>query len=127
MLLDSLKAEHEQGITIDVPYRYFSINKRKFIIADTTGHDQYTRNMITGTSTANLAIILTDATKGVITQTKHSTFMVSLLCIKHVAFAINKVSLVDDNDATFDKIRKDYKFLLPGLTSLMWNIFSYLC
>ena len=82
LLLDGLKAEREQGITIDVAYRYFSTNKRKFIIADTPGHTQYTRNMVTGASTANLAIILIDATKGVITQTRRHTFLVSLLGIK---------------------------------------------
>ena len=91
LLLDGLKAEREQGITIDVAYRYFSTNGRKFIIADTPGHEQYTRNMITGGSTANLAIILVDARTGVITQTRRHTFLVSLLGIKHVVLAVNKV------------------------------------
>ena len=95
LLLDGLKAEREQGITIDVAYRYFSTNKRKFIIADTPGHEQYTRNMITGGSTANLAIILVDARLGVITQTRRHTFLVSLLGIKHVVLAVNKMDLVD--------------------------------
>jgi sulfate adenylyltransferase subunit 1 (EFTu-like GTPase family) len=88
LLLDGLKAEREQGITIDVAYRYFSTNKRKFIIADTPGHEQYTRNMVTGASTANLAIILVDASHGVITQTKRHTFLISLLGIKHVVLAV---------------------------------------
>ncbi len=115
MLFDGLKAEREQGITIDVAYRYFLTNKRKFIIAETPGHEQYTRNMVTGTSTANLAIILTDATKGVITQTKRHTFMVSSLGIKHVVLSVNKVYLVDYDEATFDKISKDYKLFITWL------------
>lgn len=95
LLLDGLKAEREQGITIDVAYRYFSTNSRKFIIADTPGHEQYTRNMITGGSTANLAIILVDARSGVITQTRRHTYLVSLLGIKHVVLAVNKMDLMD--------------------------------
>ena len=91
LLLDGLKAEREEGITIDVAYRYFSTNLRKFIIADTPGHEQYTRNMITGGSTANLAIILVDARTGVITQTRRHTFLVSLLGIKHIVLAVNKI------------------------------------
>jgi len=114
LLLDGLKAEREQGITIDVAYRYFSTAKRKFIIADTPGHEQYTRNMVTGASTANLAIILIDARKGVITQTKRHTFLVSLLGIKHVALAVNKMDLVDYNEEVYDKICTDYKeFITP--------------
>ena len=93
LLCDGLKAEREQGITIDVASRYFSTNNRKFIIADTPGHEQYTRNMITGGSTANLAIILVDARLGVITQTCRHTFLVSLLGIKHVVLAVNKMDL----------------------------------
>ncbi len=108
LLLDGLKAEREQGITIDVAYRYFSTNKRKFIIADTPGHEQYTRNMITGGSTANLAILLADARKGIITQTKRHTFLVSLLGIKHVVLAINKMDLVDFSQEVFENIRKEY-------------------
>ena len=115
LLLDGLKAEREQGITIDVAYRYFSTNKRKFIIADTPGHEQYTRNMVTGASTANLAIILTDATKGVITQTKRHTFIVSLLGIKHVVLAVNKMDLVDYDEKVFDKICSDYKRFITQL------------
>jgi sulfate adenylyltransferase large subunit len=109
LLLDGLKAEREQGITIDVAYRYFSTNKRKFIIADTPGHEQYTRNMVTGASTANLAIILIDARKGVITQTKRHTFLVSLLGIKHVVVAVNKMDLKDYSQKVFDDICDDYK------------------
>ena len=104
LLLDGLKAEREQGITIDVAYRYFSTNKRKFIIADTPGHEQYTRNMITGGSTANLAVILVDARTGVITQTRRHTFLVSLLGIKHVVLAVNKMDLVGFDRAVFDSI-----------------------
>ena len=115
LLLDGLKAEREQGITIDVAYRYFSTNKRKFIIADTPGHEQYTRNMVTGASTANLAIILTDATKGVITQTKRHTFIVSLLGIRHVVLAVNKMDLVNYDQAVFDRISNDYKRFITQL------------
>ena len=114
LLLDGLKAEREQGITIDVAYRYFSTNNRKFIIADTPGHEQYTRNMITGGSTANLAIILVDARTGVITQTRRHTYLVSLLGIKHVILAVNKMDLVDFSKEVFDKIVADYrKFIEP--------------
>ncbi len=114
LLLDGLKAEREQGITIDVAYRYFSTNKRKFIIADTPGHEQYTRNMITGGSTANLAVILVDARTGVITQTRRHTYLVSLLGIKHVVLAVNKMDLVDFSEEVFDKIVVAYKeFIAP--------------
>ena len=114
LLLDGLKAEREQGITIDVAYRYFSTNKRKFIIADTPGHEQYTRNMITGGSTASLAIILVDARNGVITQTRRHSFLVSLLGIKHVVLAVNKMDLVDFKKEVFDKIVADYMdFIRP--------------
>ena len=115
LLLDGLKAEREQGITIDVAYRYFSTNKRKFIIADTPGHEQYTRNMITGGSTANLAIILVDARMGVITQTRRHTFLVSLLGIKHVVLAVNKMDLVDFSQEVFNKITTDYKSFIQPL------------
>ena len=115
LLLDGLKAEREQGITIDVAYRYFSTAKRKFIIADTPGHEQYTRNMITGGSTANLAIILIDATKGVITQTRRHTFLVSLLGIKHLVLAVNKMDLVDFSQKVFDDICTNYKNFVTQL------------
>lgn len=115
LLLDGLKAEREQGITIDVAYRYFSTNKRKFIIADTPGHEQYTRNMVTGASTANLAIILVDASKGVITQTKRHTFLVSLLGISHVVLAVNKMDLVDYSEEVFNSICRDYREFVTRL------------
>jgi adenylyl-sulfate kinase len=115
LLLDGLKAEREQGITIDVAYRYFSTNKRKFIIADCPGHEQYTRNMVTGASTANLAVILIDATKGVITQTRRHTYIVSLLGIQHVVLAVNKMDLVDYSQEVFDNICKDYKAFVSQL------------
>lgn len=114
LLLDGLKAEREEGITIDVAYRYFSTNKRKFIIADAPGHEQYTRNMITGGSTANLAVILIDARHGVLTQTRRHTFLVSLLGIKHVVLAINKMDLVGFSEERFNEILKDYyEFVKP--------------
>lgn len=115
LLLDGLKAEREQGITIDVAYRYFSTAKRKFIIADTPGHEQYTRNMITGGSTANLAILLVDARKGVITQTKRHTFLASLLGIKHVVLAVNKMDLVDYDKEVYDRIVAEYKRFITQL------------
>src|SRR6185503_12875293 len=108
LLTDGLKAEREQGITIDVAYRYFSTDKRKFIIADTPGHEQYTRNMATGASTCQLAIILIDARHGVVTQTRRHSFIVSLLGIKHVIVAINKMDLVDYSQEAFEKIKQDY-------------------
>jgi bifunctional enzyme CysN/CysC len=109
LFTDGLKAEREQGITIDVAYRYFSTAKRKFIIADTPGHEQYTRNMATGASTCDLAVILVDARHGVVTQTKRHSFIVSLLGIKHVLVAINKMDLVGYSEEVYDKIRNDYK------------------
>ncbi|MBN1925495.1 MAG: sulfate adenylyltransferase subunit CysN [Prolixibacteraceae bacterium] len=115
LLLDGLKAEREQGITIDVAYRYFSTNKRKFIIADCPGHEQYTRNMVTGASTANLAIILIDATKGVITQTRRHTYLVSLLGIKHVVLAVNKMDLVEFDQEVFNHICNDYRSFITQL------------
>ena len=115
LLLDGLKAEREEGITIDVAYRYFSTNLRKFIIADTPGHEQYTRNMITGGSTANLAIILVDARTGVITQTRRHTFLVSLLGIKHIVLAVNKMDLVDFSEGVFNKIKNEYLALTNHL------------
>ncbi|WP_296620277.1 sulfate adenylyltransferase subunit CysN [Marivirga sp.] len=108
LLTDGLKAEREQGITIDVAYRYFATPKRKFIIADTPGHVQYTRNMVTGASNVDLAIILIDARKGVIEQTKRPSFIASLLQIKHVIVCINKMDLVDYSEEVYEKIRKDY-------------------
>lgn len=108
LLVDGLQAEREQGITIDVAYRYFSTNKRKFIIADTPGHEQYTRNMVTGASTADLAIILVDARYGVQVQTKRHSFICDSLGIKHFVVAINKMDIVDFDESVFNKIRNDY-------------------
>ena len=108
LLLDGLKAEREQGITIDVAYRYFSTPRRKFIIADCPGHEQYTRNMATGASTANLAIVLVDARHGVVQQTKRHSFIASLLDIGQVVVAINKMDLVDYSQEVYERIRKDY-------------------
>jgi sulfate adenylyltransferase subunit 1 (EFTu-like GTPase family) len=115
LLMDGLKAEREQGITIDVAYRYFSTNKRKFIIADTPGHEQYTRNMVTGASTANMAILLVDARKGIITQTKRHSFLSSLLGIKHLLLCVNKMDLVDYSQDVYNKIVEDYKQFITGL------------
>ncbi|MBT3341977.1 MAG: sulfate adenylyltransferase subunit CysN [Gemmatimonadetes bacterium] len=109
LFTDGLKAEREQGITIDVAYRYFSTTKRKFIIADTPGHEQYTRNMATGASTCDLAIILIDARHGVVTQTKRHSFIVSLLGIKHVLVTVNKMDLVDYDEQIYEQIRSDYR------------------
>jgi bifunctional enzyme CysN/CysC len=109
LLTDGLEDERQQGITIDVAYRYFSTDKRKFIIADTPGHEQYTRNMATGASTADLAIILIDARRGVLTQTKRHSFIVSLLGIKHILVAINKMDLVDFSREVFEQIKADYQ------------------
>jgi bifunctional enzyme CysN/CysC len=109
LLVDGLAAEREQGITIDVAYRFFSTDRRKFIVADTPGHEQYTRNMVTGASTADAAVILIDARKGVLTQTRRHSYLVSLLGIRHVVLAINKMDLVDWSQARFDEIVVDYR------------------
>lgn len=115
LLVDGLASEREQGITIDVAYRFFTSEKRKFIIADTPGHEQYTRNMATGASTADIAIILIDARKGVLTQTKRHSYIVSLLGIKQFIIAINKMDLVDFRQDVFDDICKSYEEILPYL------------
>lgn len=109
LLTDGLSAEREQGITIDVAYRYFSTPERKFIIADTPGHVQYTRNMVTGASTANLAVILVDARKGVIEQTCRHSFIASLLQIKHIVLCVNKMDLVDYSEERFKEIKEEFK------------------
>ncbi len=109
LLVDGLAAEREQGITIDVAYRFFSTEKRKFIVADTPGHEQYTRNMVTGASTADAAVILIDARKGVLTQTRRHSYLVSLLGIRHVVLAVNKMDLVDWDQTVFDAIVADYR------------------
>ena len=115
LLTDGLRAEREQGITIDVAYRYFATPKRKFIIADTPGHIQYTRNMVTGASTANLAIILIDARKGVIEQTRRHAIIASLLGIPHIVVCVNKMDLVDYSQEVFDSIQRDFETFAAGL------------
>ena len=115
LLLDGLAAEREQGITIDVAYRYFDTERRKFIVADCPGHEQYTRNMATGASTADLAVVLVDARKGLLTQTRRHSYIVSLLGIRHVVLAVNKMDLVDYDQAVFDEIVAGYKVLAEQL------------
>ena len=115
ILTDGLKAEREQGITIDVAYKYFQTDKRKFIIADTPGHIQYTRNMVTGASNSNLAIILVDARNGVVEQTVRHSFIVSLLDLKHVVVCVNKMDMVAYDDEIFERIKKDYAALAASL------------
>ncbi|RUM71476.1 MAG: sulfate adenylyltransferase subunit CysN [Sulfurovum sp.] len=115
LLVDGLQSEREQGITIDVAYRFFTTENRKFVIADTPGHEQYTRNMVTGASTADVAIILIDARKGILTQTRRHSFIVNLLGIKHVIVAINKMDLVDFSQVTFNEIKDAYAKLADEL------------
>jgi bifunctional enzyme CysN/CysC len=121
LLVDGLSAEREQGITIDVAYRYFATDKRKFIVADTPGHEQYTRNMVTGASTADLAVILIDARKGVLVQTRRHSFLVSLLGIRKVVLAVNKMDLMGYAEDVFDKIVADYRAFAQqiGLTDIL--------
>src|SRR2546427_1266033 len=121
LLTDGLRAEREQGITIDVAYRYFATTQRRFIIADTPGHEQYTRNMVTGASTADLAIVLIDARKGVLAQSKRHAFISSLLGIRHVVVCVNKMDLVDFDEEVFEKIVEDFdrfaaRLELPNVT-----------
>ena len=116
LLVDGLAAEREQGITIDVAYRFFGTDHRKFIVADTPGHEQYTRNMVTGASTADVAVILVDASQGVLTQTRRHSFLTSLLGIPNVVLAINKMDLVDFDQAVFDQIEADYRAFAEDLT-----------
>ncbi|MGL4837992.1 MAG: GTP-binding protein, partial [Shewanella sp.] len=118
LLVDGLQAEREQGITIDVAYRYFSSDKRKFIIADTPGHEQYTRNMATGASTCELAVILVDARYGVQTQTKRHAFIASLLGIRHFIVAVNKMDLLGFDEQIFKQIRADFADFVKGFGSL---------
>src|ERR1700740_259761 len=108
LLVDGLAAEREQGITIDVAYRFFSTEKRKFIVADCPGHEQYTRNMFTGASTADLAVILIDARKGVLVQTRRHSYLCHLIGIKNIVLAVNKMDLVEYSQEVFDKIVADY-------------------
>ena len=115
LLVDGLAAEREQGITIDVAYRFFSTDKRKFIVADTPGHEQYTRNMVTGASTAQVAVILIDARKGILTQTRRHSYLVSLVGIRHIVLAVNKMDLVDYSAARFHAIREEYETFAKDL------------
>jgi len=115
LLVDGLSAEREQGITIDVAYRYFATSKRSFIVADTPGHEQYTRNMATGASNADLAIILVDARKGLLPQTRRHSFIVSMVGVKHVVVAVNKMDLVDYSASVFEKIERDYHAIAQTL------------
>ncbi len=121
LLVDGLEAERQQGITIDVAYRFFSTEKRKFIVADTPGHEQYTRNMATGASNSELAVILIDARKGVLTQTRRHAYIVSLLGIRHVVLAVNKIDLVGFSQGTFDHIANEFRDFAQklGFTSLV--------
>src|ERR1700689_1149818 len=109
LLVDGLRAEREQGITIDVAYRYFATPKRSFIIADTPGHVQYTRNMVTGASTASLALVLIDARKGIIEQSRRHAFLASLLRVPHLVLCVNKMDLVDYDEAVFDRIKDEFR------------------
>ncbi|MEO6420383.1 MAG: GTP-binding protein, partial [Polyangiaceae bacterium] len=108
LLVDGLAAEREQGITIDVAYRFFSTEKRKFIVADTPGHEQYTRNMVTGASTADLAVILVDARKGLLTQTRRHSYLAHLIGIQNLVLAVNKMDLIGYDQAKYDEIVADY-------------------
>ncbi len=114
LLVDGLQSEREQGITIDVAYRYFSTDKRKFIIADTPGHEQYTRNMVTGASTCDLAIVMVDARRGIQTQTRRHSYICSLLGIKHIIVAINKMDLMDYSQHVYQQIKADYREMAKG-------------
>ncbi|HAQ36220.1 MAG TPA: adenylyl-sulfate kinase, partial [Alphaproteobacteria bacterium] len=115
LLLDGLEAEREQGITIDVAYRFFATEKRKFVVADTPGHEQYTRNMATGASTADAAIILVDARKGVLTQTRRHTWIAHMMGIRHIVLAVNKMDLVDYDRARFEDIHGAYRQAVASL------------
>ncbi|MBO9549353.1 sulfate adenylyltransferase subunit CysN [Pseudomonas sp.] len=129
LLVDGLAAEREQGITIDVAYRFFATDKRKFIVADTPGHEQYTRNMVTGASTADLAIILVDARQGLLTQTRRHSYLVSLLGIRKVVLAINKLDLMDYSEAVFQRIEAEYRAFAAqiGLDDIQCIPLSALC
>src|SRR6201984_3656784 len=117
LLTDGLRAEREQGITIDVAYRYFSTAKRKFIIADTPGHEQYTRNMATGASTADASVVLIDAGKGVLVQSRRHAYIASLLRVRHVIVAVNKMDLIGYDEATFHAIEADFKKVLDQIAA----------
>ena len=121
LLVDGLSAEREQGITIDVAYRFFASEKRKFIVADTPGHEQYTRNMVTGASTADLAVLLVDARKGVLTQTRRHSYLAQLLGIRHFVVAVTKMDLVDFDQAAFDAITADYRVFAEKIAIADWT------
>jgi sulfate adenylyltransferase subunit 1 len=125
LLTDGLHAEREQGITIDVAYRYFATARRKFIIADTPGHEQYTRNMATGASTADLAVILIDARKGVLPQSRRHAFIASLLGIRHFVVAVNKMDLINYDEAVFRSIEKEFRGLLRPTGSALGVLSAY--
>ena len=129
LLVDGLSAEREQGITIDVAYRYFSTNNRKFIVADTPGHEQYTRNMLTGASTADIALILIDARKGVLEQTKRHSFLTSLVGIKNIVIAVNKMDLINYDKRKYESIINNYRAFAKKLNfNTIWDIpVSALC
>ena len=120
LLVDGLSAEREQGITIDVAYRFFASEKRKFIVADTPGHEQYTRNMVTGASTADLAVLLVDARKGVLTQTRRHSYLAQLIGIRHFVVAVTKMDLVDFDQAAFDAITADYRVFADKIGIADW-------
>src|SRR3954452_22097408 len=120
LLVDGLSAEREQGITIDVAYRFFSSAKRKFIVADTPGHEQYTRNMVTGASTADLAVLLVDARKGVLTQTRRHSYLAKLVGIRRLVLAVNKMDLIDYDEAAFDAIAADYRAFAEKIGIAEW-------
>src|SRR5207245_1912027 len=126
-LTDGLRAEREQGITIDVAYRYFATPRRKFIVADTPGHVQYTRNMVTGVSSANLSIVLVDARNGVIEQSRRHTYLAALLGIPHLIIAVNKMDLVEWNEERFLEIRDQIEDFLPRLDVFKAVKFNQLC
>ncbi|HEU0284329.1 MAG TPA: GTP-binding protein, partial [Sphingomicrobium sp.] len=121
LLVDGLSAEREQGITIDVAYRFFASEKRKFIVADTPGHEQYTRNMVTGASTADAAVLLVDARKGVLTQTRRHSYLAQLLGIRHFVVAVTKMDLVDFDQAAFDAITADYRVFAEKIGIADWT------
>src|SRR5215218_8133634 len=121
LLVDGLSAEREQGITIDVAYRFFSSARRKFIVADTPGHEQYTRNMVTGASTADLAVLLVDARKGVLTQTRRHSYLAQLIGIRHFVLAVTKMDLVDFDRAAFDAITADYRVFADQIGVTEWT------
>src|SRR4051794_6373970 len=121
LLVDGLAAEREQGITIDVAYRFFASEKRKFIVADTPGHEQYTRNMVTGASTADVAVLLVDARKGVLTQTRRHSYLAKLMGIRHFVLAVTKMDLVDYDQAAFDTIVAEYTDFASSIGVAEWT------